>query len=87
MIRRFLTTIILLSNKISNIFEGWYCHITEEYNTQLYKERRTVCNGCEYRNEKLDICRICLCPLKAKLKVEDEFCPLMRWSAKDIHNV
>ena len=87
MIRRFLTTITLLNKKIRNILEGWYSHFTGEYDTQLYKERRTVCNGCEYSNEKLDICRICLCPLKAKLKVEDEHCPLMRWSAKDIHNV
>ena len=73
--------------KIKNIIQGWYSHFTGEYDNKLYKERRVICNGCEYRNEKLDFCRICLCALKPKLKVEDEFCPLMRWSAKDIHNI
>lgn len=76
-----------LSKKITNILTGWYKHLFGEYDIRMYKRRKAICNDCEYNNKKLDLCRICLCPLKAKLKVEDESCPLMRWSSENINNV
>lgn len=41
--------------------------------------RRSICNGCEIRDQKLNICTACGCFIPAKTKLRDEVCPLEKW--------
>lgn len=66
--------------KIRNIIVGWYNRIFDR-NTTLYNKRMEVCKGCTEKvkigNE--DVCGICYCPLKSKLRVKEEVCAQGRW--------
>ena len=59
--------------------------------------RMRVCLGCEYRNEKENVCDVCGCFLDLKtgaktnwnakrLRNEITHCPLGRWNDKDTAN-
>lgn len=41
--------------------------------------RRSVCDTCEARNTTLDICTVCGCVLKAKIRLKESTCPMDMW--------
>lgn len=80
---------------ISNILNGWSNFIKKSEVTELIAvERATHCIDCkETKHSKTIkalikddlkevegyICNICKCPLSAKLRSENEQCPLGKW--------
>jgi len=65
-------------NKIrpKRIIEGWKNTILGNHTT-ISDTRIETCNGCP--NNKAGVCNICGCPLIAKTKVMQEFCPIDKW--------
>ena len=73
--------------------------IVQEHVTEAEaKERFSICVGCEYRNEKENICDVCGCFLDLKtgaktnwnakrLRNEITHCPMGRWSDKETANI
>lgn len=49
----------------------------------VQEERLNICKGCEfYKNESNEpICTQCNCPLKKKVSLVEESCPLKKWLA------
>lgn len=79
--------------QISNIIKGWKAYLKKE-TTPLAIARAEICKGCEYAvigsfekfmpDDSLKIvqglkCDKCKCPLSAKLRSQDEKCPLGKW--------
>ena len=49
----------------------------------IQKERLSICKSCEfYKNESGEpSCGQCGCPLKSKISIAEESCPLQKWAA------
>lgn len=66
---------------IKNIIQGWLNFILDIISDIKYKkefdERLEICKLCEHN--KLGICDLCGCVLKAKTKAEDEVCSIGKW--------
>jgi hypothetical protein len=46
-------------------------------NEELYKQRLSLCNSCDYREDKK--CGVCGCSIKLKTKWTSETCPKNKW--------
>ena len=62
--------------KASNIIKGLWYWIVSKHQI-LYEQRITHCNDCE--SNKKYTCGECGCFKQAKLRVDNEFCPLDKW--------
>jgi len=70
-----------------DIFQGWYYYfkfVLGFEDSGLYKmakERRKICNVCEYKKNTLigAKCNICGCFIGAKIRCHDCVCPDVRW--------
>lgn len=63
-----------------NIIKGnWYRLKNDKY--LLYINRYSKCKFCEELEKTPigEVCGICGCPLKSKLRVEEEKCEMNRW--------
>jgi len=47
----------------------------------VYKERITICKGCEKYEEFENRCKECGCYIPAKAKIILDSCPLNKWTA------
>lgn len=68
--------------KIKHIIKGWYYRF-RGINYELMLERMKHCDKCTeviYLTKLEKVCSQCWCPLKSKLVVEKEECPLGKWS-------
>jgi hypothetical protein len=80
--------------QISNILNGWQNFLAKSEVTELLAEHRAVnCLVCPYLKKgkllafiKDDLkeieghyCDLCKCPLSAKIRSENETCPLGEW--------
>ena len=43
------------------------------------ESRRTVCNGCDRREQQYDRCKECGCFISLKIRLPKERCPLSKW--------
>lgn len=71
----------VFSKHIVSVIKGNWMRLTGG-NTRLYHIRRRSCMSCTERESVKgvgEICGICGCPLKSKLRVEDEKCGLNKW--------
>lgn len=46
---------------------------------EIKKERRNICNTCEFFKKDLGICGICYCVVKLKTSLAREKCPIAKW--------
>jgi hypothetical protein len=48
---------------------------------ELQKERLTICESCEYYKNKFNfnVCDICGCAMKMKIKIKQLKCPKEKW--------
>lgn len=46
-------------------------------------KRWSICLACDHRDPVQEKCKACGCPLKKKIPLASEFCPLNRWLTKD----
>jgi hypothetical protein len=67
-----------LVGKARTIVNG-VTHYFEDKNDQLYKERMQFCSKCPRRTFHGQFCGECKCLLQAKLRLEEERCPLDKW--------
>lgn len=69
----------ILSHPFS-IFKGNWFRITNQKKS-LYNKRYEICRNCpEIENTPIgEVCGICGCPLKSKLRVKEEMCELDKW--------
>lgn len=58
--------------KIFRILLAWW-YVISQQNNELSRKRLPVCAMCDKR--KGFVCGVCLCPLIAKSRLEDEECP------------
>jgi hypothetical protein len=80
--------------KIENILSGWENFISKnEVTEELARERATHCAGCpnlkrgmllafikdDLKEIEGHYCKICKCPLSAKLRSINEECPIQKW--------
>jgi hypothetical protein len=80
-------------SKLKNIWEGWSNYVKGETSNKA-KERASICKNCEfskvgtferllpdYELEEVQgmKCIKCTCPLLAKLRSDDEKCPIGLW--------
>ena len=68
-------------SKLTNIIKGWYFHLFNKHE-KLANKRIAICMKCNSRTHIDmigDICDECGCVLKAKARVEDEYCELNKW--------
>lgn len=42
-------------------------------------KRRALCDACEVRNAAVDMCTVCGCFLKLKIKLRESTCPMELW--------
>jgi len=64
-------------NKLKYIIQGWY-YWAMDINGHISRPRMKVCNKpCD--ENKLGVCKICGCVLKAKTRIKKEVCPLEKW--------
>lgn len=65
---------------IKHIIVGWYRRFFKPM-TQEEKNRLEICNACDNKikigNEW--VCSRCYCPIKSKVRVEDELCDMNKW--------
>lgn len=63
-----------------SIIKGNYFRV-KQLNTLLYLSRYRHCKNCrELENTPIgEVCGICGCPLKSKLRLLEETCDLNRW--------
>ncbi len=67
-------------SKLSAIIRGWYYYLTaSSKNKKLSSERTAICNNCQHRYKRLNLCNACGCFLPAKTRVEDAQCPHEYW--------
>jgi uncharacterized paraquat-inducible protein A len=54
-----------------------------EASDPIQEERLSICKSCEfYKNESGEpSCGQCGCPLKSKISIAEESCPLQKWAA------
>lgn len=54
----------------------------KDKNTLLYIKRYRHCNFCNDKESSPigEICGLCGCPLKSKLRIKEETCELNRWN-------
>jgi hypothetical protein len=65
---------------IKHIIEGWWLYLNDTHESwQLVQKRKPICDGCELRNKRLNICNDCGCFLPAKQRVQDAQCPQNKW--------
>lgn len=50
---------------------------------ETYRERMTICKGCDKYDEFENRCKECGCFLPPKAKIILDSCPLNKWSADD----
>lgn len=62
--------------KVRNIILGWY-FVAKRYDPMYAKERRKICESCEFK--KWGVCTKCGCPIYAKPRIKDEECPEGKW--------
>lgn len=82
------------SFKFKSITSGWKNYFFENDKAELIaKSRAVICSGCpfavkgwfdEYIDDRIEsiqgmVCDKCSCPLSAKLRSEDSFCPENKW--------
>jgi hypothetical protein len=48
-------------------------------NKELANERTSICSQCDVRNKQLNICTLCGCYIKAKVKLTKSNCPMGLW--------
>lgn len=74
--------------KFKEIKEGYQnLAFRNEEIEKLAKERRSICNSCEYNsenkgglfNESIPHCTLCGCILSAKVRSRDSECPKGKW--------
>ena len=80
---------------IKDILNGWKNYLVDDpVIEKVAKERATICSGCEeakegkftavlkdYKLHEIEgrYCGECKCPLSAKVRSENESCPLDKW--------
>ena len=66
--------------KIINIIIGHWYNLFN-INSKLYMSRYAYCKNCKHKEKIFGInyCSLCGCPLKDKLRVEDEHCLNDKW--------
>lgn len=69
---------------LKEIITGWANVVfTDEQIEELSKQRLSICNACEHKDElkmiKADICNKCGCPLIAKTRSPESKCPINKW--------
>ena len=65
---------------VKHIIEGWWLYITQSKEAaKLVKARKPICDGCEFKNKRLNVCNDCGCFLPAKQRVSDANCPQHKW--------
>ena len=84
--------------KFKNIIEGWGKHLNGEPLTPQQKERAEICADCPLKkySKSVDVfaggnikeisgmtCTQCGCYLPAKIRVDDEQCPIGKWNKND----
>jgi len=55
-------------------------------NDKLYNYRYKICSKCKHKETIKnigEICGMCGCPLKSKLRVEDEECEMNYWKSSN----
>jgi hypothetical protein len=62
--------------KIFRIMLAWWFWTTNQ-NDILATERLQICARCQYR--KWFVCSLCGCPIGAKSRDPEEFCPVGKW--------
>jgi hypothetical protein len=84
--------------KIKDILSGWKNYIIDDPAIEaMAKQRAKICSTCpqakegkftavlkDYRIHEIEglYCGKCLCPLSAKVRSENETCPLNKWQSK-----
>jgi hypothetical protein len=63
--------------KLFNILKGWYKFLFAK-RSQMAKDRLIICFSCKARFGIM--CGMCGCELHAKAEIEEEECPLGKWS-------
>lgn len=48
---------------------------------QIYNERMSVCNGCEFFRQEDKRCSQCGCFMEAKTRLKKTYCPIHKWDA------
>jgi len=66
----------ILLMKMRHIIVGWANLILLRKNS-LSWERMGHCNNCEHNQGGW--CYLCACYLDAKTRVDEEFCPMLKW--------
>lgn len=70
----------IIKHPLSIVKGNWFRFLDK--NPLLYARRYKHCNFCEFKADSPigEICDLCGCPLKSKLRVKDEKCELNRWN-------
>lgn len=70
----------VLTHPIRIIKGHWYNY--KDKNNKLYKIRYKHCNYCKEKEDSRigELCGLCGCPLKSKLRIREEKCELNRWN-------
>lgn len=70
-----------MRSKVGRIIEGHVKELAGE-NDELFASRYEICEACpELKQSEIgEVCNVCGCRLQAKLRVEQEVCPLQKWS-------
>lgn len=69
----------VLTHPINIIIGNWFR--LRDHNTKLYNIRYKQCQNCTEKEDTPigEVCGICGCPLKSKLRVVNETCELDKW--------
>ena len=76
--------------QVSNIIKGWSNYFSD---TEIDQDRLKHCVGCDFAVDKKyltfvkddfkeiqgKVCDKCSCPLSAKLRSDNEKCPIKKW--------
>ena len=62
--------------KLQSIIKGWFRYLFFKP-SEMGKKRLSICQPCNYR--KGFLCGECGCVLVAKVEVEEEECPALKW--------
>jgi hypothetical protein len=59
--------IIIISKAYLNLIKEWFNFLSPQ-KKELFNYRYEICQDCIFKDDDIDICTICSCPLKAKTK-------------------
>lgn len=61
---------------MKQVIVGWFNFVFSK-ESKLAKERKKFCKVC--KENKFGVCKLCKCPLIAKRRSPESYCPLGKW--------